>query len=107
MTTKLQNLDQYYTEISSDIDKCRHSVQRAVNDAMVMLYWTIGKYLVCTVLENNKAEYGQKVVEELAQKLSLNYGKGFDKTSLFRMIKFYRKFPKIKLSLHCHDNKEL
>ena len=69
------------------------SVQRAVNDAMVMLYWTIGKYLVCNVLDNNKAEYGQKVVEELALKLTLNYGKGFEKTSLFRMIKFYREFP--------------
>lgn len=60
---------------------------------MVMLYWTIGKYLVCNVLDNSKAEYGQKVVEELAQKLTLNYGNGFDKTSLFRMIKFYREFP--------------
>ena len=60
---------------------------------MVMLYWTIGKYLVCNVLDNNKAEYGQKVVEELAHKLTLNYGKGFEKTSLFRMIKFYREFP--------------
>lgn len=60
---------------------------------MVMLYWTIGKYLVCNVLDNNKAEYGQKVVEELAFKLTLNYGKGFEKTSLFRMIKFYRELP--------------
>ena len=58
-----------------------------------MLYWTIGKYLTCNVLDNTKAEYGQKVVEVLAQKLMLNYGKGFEKTALFRMIKFYREFP--------------
>ena len=58
-----------------------------------MLYWTIGQYIVCTVLENNKAECGQKVVENLTQKLLLNYGKGFDKASLFRIIKFYREFP--------------
>ena len=93
MNKKNQSIDQYYTDISSTIDKSKHSVQRAVNDAMVMLYWTIGKYLVCNVLDNNKAEYGQKVVEELALKLTLNYGKGFEKTSLFRMIKFYREFP--------------
>ena len=60
---------------------------------MVMLYWTIGKYLVCNVLDNNKAEYGKKVVEELAQKLTLNYGKNFGRAALFRMIQFYRKFP--------------
>lgn len=95
MANKLDvnTINQYYTEISSTIDQCKHSVQRAVNNAMVMLYWTIGQYLVCNVLDNSKAEYGQKVVEELSQKLSLNYGKGFDKTSLFRMIKFYREFP--------------
>ncbi len=93
MNKKNQSIDQFYTDISSTIDKCKHSVQNAVNDAMVMLYWTIGKYLVCNVLDNNKAEYGHKVVEELALKLTLNYGKGFEKTSLFRMIKFYREFP--------------
>ncbi len=83
----------FYSDISGLIDKSKRSVQRAVNDAMVMLYWNIGKYLVCNVLEGNKAEYGQKVVEELARKLCLNYGKGFEKTALFRMIKFYREFP--------------
>ena len=93
MNKKNQSIDQFYTDISSTIDKCKHSVQSAVNDAMVMLYWTIGKYLVCNVLDNNKAEYGHKVVEELALKLTLNYGKGFEKTSLFRMIQFYREFP--------------
>ena len=93
MNKKNQSIDQYYTDISSTIDKCKHSVQRAVNDAMVMLYWTIGEYLVCNVLDNNKAEYGQKVVEELAQKLTLNYGKNFGRAALFRMIQFYRKFP--------------
>ena len=99
MNKKNQSIDQFYTDISSTIDKCKHSVQSAVNDAMVMLYWTIGKYLVCNVLDNNKAEYGQKIVEELAQKLTLNYGKGFEKTSLFRMIQFYREFPDNQMGL--------
>lgn len=56
----ISDLYRHYTNYFSTIDLCKHSVQRAVNDAMVMLYWTIGKYLVC----NSKAEYGQKVVEE-------------------------------------------
>ena len=64
MNKDIQPIDQYYTDISSTIDQCKYSVQRAVNDAMVMLYWTIGKYLVCNVLENSKAEYGKKVVED-------------------------------------------
>ena len=88
-----QSPQSFYTDIASLIDQSKRTVQRAVNDAMVMLYWNIGKYLVCTVFEGSKAKYGQKVVKELGVKLTENYGKGFEKTSLFRMIKFYREFP--------------
>lgn len=87
------NHSNFYSDIAFLIDQSKRTAQRAVNDAMVMLYWNIGKYLVCTVLEGSKAEYGRKVVEELGAKLSENYGKGFEKTALFRMIKFYREFP--------------
>ena len=82
-----------YSDISLLIDRSKHMLQRAVNDAMVLLYWNIGKYLVCNVLEGNKAEYGQKIVEEVAKKLTTDYGKGFEKSALFRMIKFYDEFP--------------
>ena len=82
-----------YSEISLLIDRSKRSIQRTINDSMILLYWNIGKYLVCNVLEGNKAEYGQKIVEDVAQKLTSNYGKGFAKSSLFRMIKFYDEFP--------------
>ena len=74
---------QIYSDISNLIDACKHSVLHQVNNEMVMLYWNIGKYLVCNVLEENKAEYGKKVVAELSEKLTFNYGKGFEKTALF------------------------
>lgn len=41
MKTELQDLYQYDTDISITINQCKHSVQRAVNDAIIMLYWTI------------------------------------------------------------------
>ncbi|WP_297424068.1 DUF1016 N-terminal domain-containing protein [Clostridium sp.] len=36
--------------------------------------------------------YGEKVVEALAKELSEQYGKGYGKRNLFRMIKFYEAF---------------
>lgn len=93
MEKHLETLEKYYSDIAKSIEQCRSNAQRAVNSSMVMLYWTIGKYLVCNVLENSKAEYGQKVVEQLAEKLFLNYGNSFDRASLFRMIQFYKEFP--------------
>ncbi|MBO4699166.1 hypothetical protein J5690_06095 [bacterium] len=89
---KITESQKFYSDIAGLIDNCKHVVQYSVNNAMVMLYWNIGKYLVCKVLEGNKAEYGQKVVEELSGELSLNYGKNFDRAALFRMIQFYREF---------------
>lgn len=89
---KTTESQKFYSDIAGLINNCKHVVQYSVNSAMVMLYWNIGKYLVCKVLEGNKAEYGQKVVEELSEELSLNYGKNFGRASLFRMIQFYREF---------------
>ncbi len=82
-----------FSDISSIIDQSSRTVHRAVNDAMVMLYWNIGKYLVCNVLDDKKAEYGKKIVEEVAVKLTDCYGSNFGRASLFRMIQFYREFP--------------
>ena len=42
---------------------------------------------------NNKPEYGKKVVAEVSKRLEQEYGSGFDKTSISRMIKFYQEFP--------------
>lgn len=89
----LKNEEKIYADISSLIESSKRKVQHAINNTMVMLYWAIGRYLVCNVMDSEKAEYGKKVVENISQKLKLNYGKGFEKSSLFRMVKFYKEFP--------------
>lgn len=35
----------------------------------------------------------KKVVAEVSKRLEQEYGSGFDKTSISRMIKFYQEFP--------------
>lgn len=44
------------------------------------------------IIKVERAEYGEKVVEELAKELSDQYGKGYSKRNLFRMVKFYEAF---------------
>lgn len=41
----------------------------------------------------DRAEYGKYLVENLSNRLSSEYGKGFDKTNVWNMIRFYRIFP--------------
>ncbi len=82
-----------YEKISGMILSQKTAVSHAVNTAIIFLYWEIGETICNDVLKNAKADYGRRVVEGLSEKLTENYGKGFNQTSIFRMIKFYQEFP--------------
>lgn len=58
-----------------------------------MLYWSIGKTITETVLHGERPDYGQSAVLEISRRMSREYGKGFDKSSVHRMIKLYQEFP--------------
>ncbi|MEE1113900.1 MAG: PDDEXK nuclease domain-containing protein [Eubacterium sp.] len=50
--------------------------------------------------------YGSKIVEELAKKLTARYGKGLDKSNLYRCIKFYQMYPDIVGTLSPQSKKK-
>ena len=39
--------------------------------------------------------YGAEIIVNLSKELTNKYGKGFDRTSLYRYVKFYQTFPEI------------
>lgn len=82
-----------YSKISNLITAKKYTVSRAVNSAIVFLYWEIGETVCMDILQNHKAEYGKAIINEVAKQLSQNYGKGFDRTAIFRMVQFYQEFP--------------
>ena len=45
---------------------------------------------------NEKSEYGSSVLDRLSADLTLEYGKGFGRSNLFLVRKFYIKYPKIQ-----------
>lgn len=86
------NIDDLYNRIVTLIENAKRNVAIAVNQEMTLLYWNIGKYITDNVLKNRKAEYGKAVIQKLSQKLIIEYGRGYSKANLFRMIKFYQYF---------------
>ena len=56
--------------------------------SLVTLYWQIGNRINLEVLNEKRADYGKEVVKNLAIRLENNYGRGFNRSSLFRMIQF-------------------
>jgi predicted nuclease of restriction endonuclease-like (RecB) superfamily len=83
-----------YKQIHSILQEARQSAYRAVNFAMVVAYWEIGKRIVEHEQGGKaKAGYGEGLLKELSQKLTADFGKGFDERELRRMRQFYQTFP--------------
>ena len=77
----------------SILEQARGNVVRAVNSHMVLAYWLIGREIVQQVQGGEeRAEYGEKVVEELSSRLTERYGKGFSVTNLWYFKQFYLAF---------------
>ena len=66
--------DDVYQEIDVLIKQKKEDVKRVVNDAMVSLYWGIGKRLTEEITGVNKQEYGKRVVLEISKRLSVDHG---------------------------------
>ncbi|KFL33539.1 MULTISPECIES: PDDEXK nuclease domain-containing protein [unclassified Sulfurospirillum] len=73
----------------------REKVAKSVNTILVQTYWEIGRYIVEFEQNGNeKAEYGTALFERLSKDLTFAYGKGFGRSNLLYMRKFYLTFPK-------------
>ena len=58
--------------------------------------WHLGERIAREELGGaQRAEYGERVMAQLADDLTARYGKGFDKSSLHAYVKFSRLFPEI------------
>lgn len=79
--------------ISSIIEQKRTNAKIALNNEQLMMSWEIGRLLVEDVLEKEKPEYGKEIIGEISLRLTEQYGRGYDRSAVFRMVQFYREFP--------------
>ena len=61
---------------------------------MVLSYWQIGKMIVERQGGEDRAKYGDGLIEELSIQLRKDFGKGYTITNLKYMRMFYKTFPK-------------
>jgi len=79
------------------ITEARQDVARQVNSALVLLYWRVGKRIHQDILREKRAEYGEQIVATLSQQLTEEFGEGWSRYNLSRMIRFAECFPKEKI----------
>ena len=71
----------------------KKQVAQHVNSSLVLLYWKIGQRIHVEILKEARAEYGEKIIQQLANKLTLAYGRGFSARAIFRMVRFAKMYP--------------
>ncbi|MBU1658156.1 DUF1016 family protein [bacterium] len=89
-----KNYTQLIDQIGNLLAVGREKVANSVNTILVQTYWEIGRYIVEFEQNGNeKAEYGTALFERLSKDLHIAYGKGFGRSNLLYMRKFYLIFP--------------
>lgn len=83
-----------FARVAEIIEGARFSVFRTINSQMVIAYWYIGYEIVEEEQQGReRAEYGEKLLENLSEKLTDTFGKGFSATNLRYFRKFYLAYP--------------
>lgn len=75
------------TGVSQLIENARLKVAVFLNTETTILYWAIGNHININLKENNRTEYGSKIIATLSQQLTDKYGKGYSYSALTRMCK--------------------
>ena len=85
--------DRLLGDLRALIEAAREQTARAVNSALVGLYWNIGTRIRQDILQEKRAEYGERIVPTLSTQLTAQYGRGYTEKSLRHMIRFAEVFP--------------
>ena len=88
--------NQLTEEIRDLILIARKNISQNVNKTLLNTYWNVGRIIVeKEQLGNIRAEYGKEIWIKVSKKLTKELGKGFSKSNLFNMKKFYLTYSKI------------
>ena len=101
----LQNSDEEYVKLVSHIsvlwDSAKDNAALAINTELLDANWQTGRYIVeFEQGGNRKARYGEQLITNLAKDLTRIKGKGFSRSNLIYMRKFYLTFPKSETLSH-------
>src|SRR5208282_3574591 len=94
MTTIPENYSNIHAGIVELLKAARSAAARNVNSIMTATYWEIGRRIVMFEQGGeHRAEYGEKLIEQLSGDLMRQFGRGFGRANLWQMRAFYLAWP--------------
>jgi poly-D-alanine transfer protein DltD len=80
-------IDNTYQSVKQILEEAGRKSYTAVNFAMVQAYWNIGRIIVEEEQRGKaKADYGEFLLQTLSQRLTKDFGKGFDYSNVKNMV---------------------
>ena len=94
ITKRTNNLDVIFEQVKAILAEARATAWQAVNSAMVVSCWEIGHLIIEEEQKGRKrADYGSYLLDALSERLTTEFGKGFDRTNISKMRAFYLAYP--------------
>ena len=93
---KSGGLESLLTTLRAIILEARRQALRAVDVIQVRTCWQVGHHIV--EFEQGgafRAVYGRGLLAEVSERLTAEFGRGFDASNLYKMSQFYRLFPNL------------
>ncbi len=94
----LSAIDKHLLEnIKSIVLTARKNVFQKVNHELIITYWQIGREIIETEQKNNiDNQTSRQIILNLSKLLTDEIGKGFSRSNLFNMRKFYLEYPDVQ-----------
>ena len=90
----ISDYDEVLSGVVELLEQARRTAARSVNAIMTATYWEIGQRIVeFEQGGEERAGYGEQLLEQLAEDLTKRFGRGFSRQNLQQMRQFYSAWP--------------
>ncbi len=89
--------EKLFTELSQLIEQSRYQLAMYANSTLTILFWQVGKRINDEILQNQRADYGEKIVPTVSAQLESHHGRNFTLKNVRRMIKFAQQFSDFQI----------
>ncbi|MDL2224054.1 PDDEXK nuclease domain-containing protein [Bacteroidales bacterium OttesenSCG-928-M06] len=95
MGYEVNKIQSQFEELKSIIISHRNRAYQAINTEIITTNWEVGKYVSHRIISE---QWGSGVVDQFAKYLKNNLPelKGFDRSAIYRMVKFYETYSSAK-----------
>lgn len=103
--TRNNGMVSFVNDICNIIETGRKEAYAAAGKAAVITFWNIGRRIVEEDQQSKeRAEYGARVIKNLALEIAPRYGVSYNKRNLDYYKRFYLLFPDIQIVNTCVHN---